>query len=358
MLSHVRLRPRGGRLGWGRLASRPSIRKFSQNQSDSQAFEAMYPVRILRPTAWTVAAVGAIYFTCAAYDVRQDAKKYSEDRRRALTFEQIESDRASGRLRDNFRGSSNISNGPIGIDSPWALWDRLNGPAQVMVGMLGINAATLSVQYMPPGNIQRLLWGELVGHTPIESLFRYRQLLTSTFVHTGLLHFGMNMVVMFNFGSSLAHSPVFNRSGSHTLAFYLSSGIISALGNHISTRFWPNKFARFVPALGFSGVVSAIFAAWCMENSDARVGIMFLPFSFTARGMLEGVTVFEVLGVLGVFRGLSTLFPPAAFLTTAHAAHLTGLLFGASYVAYGHGEKLWTPSRRVAFRSLNSIGLI
>ncbi|KAJ4424193.1 hypothetical protein N0V82_001059 [Gnomoniopsis sp. IMI 355080] len=358
MLSHVRLRPRGGRLGWSRNTSRPSTRNFSQHQSASQAFEAEAPVRILRPTAWSAAAVGTIYLTCAAYEVRQDAKKYSEDRRRTLTFEQIENDRASGRLRENSRSSFDIGNGPIGVDSPRALWDSLNGPAQVMVSMFGINAAALSVLYMPPGNVQRLFWGELAGHVPVEGFFRYRQLLTSTFAHTGVLHFSMNMLVMFNFGSSLAHTPVFKKSGSHTLAFYLSSGIIASLGNHISTRFWPNKFARFVPALGFSGVVSAIFAAWCVENSDARVGIMFLPFNCTARNMLEGVTGFEILGVLGAFRALSALFKTNLLLSTAHAAHLTGLLFGASYVAYGYGEKLWTPSRRVAFRSLKSIGLI
>lgn len=347
MLSHLRLRPRGGRLGRASHASRPFARYLSQNQGH-QNDEQHAPVRILRPTAWSIAAIATIYFTCAAYDVRQDAKKYSKDSRRTLTLEQIENDEAPRQYRESFRGYSNSGTFPVAIDSPRATWNSLSGPGQVMATVFGINAAALTLKYMPSSYPQQLYWG--LAHTPVEGAFRYRQLITSAFAHTGPLHFGVNMLVMFNFASSLAHTPVFNGSGSHTLAFYLSSGIVSALGSHISTRFRPNQFARFVPAMGFSGVASAVFAGWCMENPDSRVRIMFLPFSFTARGMLEGLTVFETLGVLGALRMFS--------FGVAHAAHLSGLLFGASYVAYGGGEKLWIPFRRAAFRSLRSVGLV
>lgn len=356
MLSGLRLGPRGGRLGWGRHATptptrRPSstTRNFSQQQSHHQLpIQVQSPVRIFRPAVWSLAAIGTIYSTCAAYDVHQDVKRYRKDRRQALTFEQIESDRASRLRREKYQSqgsSSRFGDGPIAVESPRALWDSLSGPGQVMASVFAVNAATLTVAYMPSLVAKRFFMG--LGHTPVEGMFRYRQLITSAFAHTGAIHLGMNMFVMFNFASSLAQTSVFNGSGSHTAAFYLSGGIISALGNHISTRFWPNKLARFVPAMGFSGVVSAIFAGWCMENPDARVGIMFLPFTFTAQGMLAGLTVFEILGILG-------LFP----LGVAHSAHLTGLAFGASYVAYGQGERLWTPFRRAAFRSLKTTGMI
>lgn len=357
MLSQLRLGPRGGRLGWGRHATPTPMRQppssttrnFSQQQSHHQLpIDEQISVRILRPAVWSAAAIGTIYFTCAAYDVHQDVKGYRKDQRQALTFEQIENDRASRLRYERSRSqgsSSRFGDGPIAVESPRALWDSLSGPGQVMASVFAVNAATLTVAYMPSIAAQRFYLG--LGHIPVEGMFRYRQLITSAFGHTGVIHLGMNMFVMFNFASSLAQTSVFKGSGSHTAAFYLSGGIISALGNHISTRFWPNKLARFVPSMGFSGVVSAIFAGWCMENPDARVGIMFLPFTFTAQGMLAGLTVFEILGVLRLFS-----------MGVAHSAHLTGLAFGASYVAYGQGERLWTPFRRAAFRSLKTTGMI
>lgn len=357
MLSHLRLRPRGGRLGRGPHATtptptRPSFgsRNFSQQQQHHPhaQLDTQSSVRILRPALWSVAAIGTIYFTCAAYDVRQDVKCYRKDQRQTLTFEQIENTRASRLRRERFQaqqGSSRFENGPVALESPRVLWDSMSGPRQVMASVIAINAATLAAVYMPSQAAQRFVLG--LGHIPVEGAFRYRQLITSSFAHTGALHFGMNMFVLFNFASSLARTPVFNGSGSHTLAFYLSGGIVSALGNHISTRFWPNKMSRFVPSIGFSGVVSAVFAGWCMEHPHARVGILFLPFTFTAQEILAGLTVFEVLGVL-------RLFP----MGVAHSAHLAGLAFGASYVAYGQHERLWIPFRRAAFRSLKTTGLL
>lgn len=349
MLSRLSFRSRGIWLGRGHHATRASIpRNFSGNQSHQQTGWAHYPVRIVRPTLWSTAAIATIYFTCAAYDVTQDANKYSKNRRRTLTFEEIEADRAPKPLHDVFSGPPGRATGPIELDSPRDLWDSLSGPGQVITSVVGINAVTLALKYMPSASTQRLFLG--LAHVPLESAFKYRQLLTSAFAHTGPMHFGMNMFVLFNFAPSLAQTPEFNGSGSHTLAFYLSGAIISALGNHIATNFWPNRMGRFRPALGFSGVVSAILAAWCMEHADGRVQILFLPWDFTARGMLEGFTVFETLGVFGLLRFLP--------LDVAHAAHLAGLLFGASYVTYGKDERFWTPFRRAAFSSLKSVGFI
>ncbi|CAN8104048.1 unnamed protein product [Discula destructiva] len=308
-----------------------------------------YPVRILGPTLWSVTAIGTIYFTCAAYDVYQDAKKYSKGDRRTLTFEQIEADAAPKRFRDKFLSTpSDARTGPIVVSSPLDLWNGLSGPGKVMASVIGINTLTLGLRYVPSKLTRRFVYS--LAHTPVQGNFRYRQLLTSAFAHTGPIHMGMNMLVMFNFASSLARTPEFEGSGSHTLAFYLSGGIVSSLGNHIATRFWPNKMARLMPALGFSGVVSAIFAAWCMEHPDGRVRLLFIPWDFTARGMLEGVTAFEVVGVLGLLR-----YTP---IHVAHAAHLSGLLFGAAYVTYGQGGKYWNSFRSAAFRGLKTVGAI
>lgn len=350
MLSHVKLGTRGAwvRLGRPRRhpACRPTFARHFSGSNEEQIRWQQYPVRILGPAIWSAAAIGTIFFTCAAFDVYQDAKKYTRDRRRALTFDDIEADRVPRRGRDIFIGPEDFNRGPIAVSSPLDLWYGLSGPGKVVASVVGVNALTLGLYYAPSPLTKRFVVS--LAHTPVEGVFKYRQLLTSAFVHSGPIHFGVNMFVLINLASSLARTPEFKGSGSHTLAFYLSGGIISALGSQIACNFWPNKMQRFIPALGFSGVVSAIFAAWCMEHPDGRVRILFIPVDFTARGMLDFVTVFEALGTLGMFR----------FLPLAHSAHLSGLLFGAAYVTYGKGEKYWISFRRAAFRGLQSVGVV
>lgn len=104
--------------------------------------------------------------------------------------------------------------------------------------------------------------------------------------------------------------------------------------------------------MGFSGVVSAVFAAWCIENPNTQV--RFFPFTsdFTSMGVLQTSAGFEALGVLGLW---SLLRLP---LNVSFAAHLTGLAFGAAYVTYGGKRKAWKLARRVAFRALKTTHVI
>lgn len=136
------------------------------------------------------------------------------------------------------------------------------------------------------------------------------------------------------------------------LAFFLSGGILSALGGHISTRFWPNKASRLIPHLGFSGVGLAVFAAFCTQYPESRLRVFPIPYSFTSHDMLEYSAAFEIAGVLGVFKLLR--IP----LQIGFAAHLSGLAFGAAYMHYGRNGAFFTPFRRAAFRTMRTVGLV
>lgn len=345
----LRLRPGVGRLGRCPPVTRTFARNFSENNRSSQELLSLHPVRILGPTLWSVAAICTIYFSCAAFDVYRDAQGYSKDRRPSLTFEQIQADRAGKRARGPASGPSNNINGPFIIASPLDLWYDLSESEKVMASVAGINALTLGITYVPSTVAQNFYLG--LAHTPAEGAFRYRQLLTCAFAHTGALHLGMNMFCMYNFAPKLANSPVFNGSGSHTLAFYLSAGVFSSLGSHIATNFWPNKMDRFRPSMGFSGVACAVVAAAFMEYPDARVYLYLLPWvDFSSRELLLMGAAFETLGALGLLKFAS--------LNIGHTCHLSGMLFGAAYVTYAGGERCWNPSRRAAFRGLRAIGAI
>ncbi|KAF3765771.1 hypothetical protein M406DRAFT_105962 [Cryphonectria parasitica EP155] len=344
----------GGGGGGGELATIVIDDEQAWIWSYQQVNWSQHPVRIVGPAIWSITAVSTIYFTFAAWDVYQDVKGYSKESRRGLTFDRIEADRLR-KLRARRRtqesvSSSPFSGGPIVVTSPSSVWNSLSGPDQVVASVAAVNLTTLALSRAPSDPARRFVLG--LAHTPVEGPFRNRQLLTSSFVHTGPLHLFMNMFVLFNFGHNLANSSQFMGSGTHTAAFYLSAGIISALGSHISTRFWPNKSHRFRPGVGFSGVVSTIFAAWCTERPDSRLRILPLPWSFSARDLLEFSVGFETLGVLGLWRYLR--LP----LDVAFACHLTGLAFGAAYVTYGKAGRFWTHFRGAAFRTMQFTRLV
>lgn len=366
-VSSMRARPwiRGGGGGGGglnrlhcqRAPSRPSFaRRFSQDQAQNHQWGHVSwsdaPVRILRPAAWSVAAITTIFFTCAAYDVHQDVRQCATpDGTWRLGFDELQVVRAARRLRDRRepRAFAQQQQPPPDLSSPRAAWDGLGGPDRVLACAAATSAAVqaLSSLLPSPAPVHRRL-----AHYPVDWHFRGHQLLTSAFVHDGPVHLLVNFFVMYQFAPSLARTPEFRGSGAHTCAFYLSAAVASALGGHASCRFPPNRMHRFSAGMGFSGVVSAVFAAWCLEHPDARVGIVLLPFDFTATSMLQASAVFETAGLLGLFQLLR--IP----INVSFATHLSGLAFGAAYVTYSKRERLWNGFRRAAFRTLRAAGVV
>lgn len=164
------------------------------------------------------------------------------------------------------------------------------------------------------------------------------------------MHLGLNMFALINFGPSVARSSPFNGSGSHFLAFYLSAGLLSSLGTHLSALIF--KSNRFSPGMGASGAIFGVFSAWVMTHQDSHVRIFPFPKVFAAQEMLELEVGFELLGLLGLWRALR--IP----INWGHAAHLGGLGAGVAYVTYAGNGQMWDASRRAAFRSMRLLRMV
>lgn len=160
----------------------------------------------------------------------------------------------------------------------------------------------------------------------------------------------MNMLGLLNLGPPMAASPPISGSGSHFLAFYLSTGVISSLGAQASALVW--KQSRYTFGVGASGAVLGVFSAWAVGDPEARVRIFPFPWVFNAKNLVEWEAVFEVLGMFGVWRALGL---PIRF---GHSVHLAGLGVGAAYVTYDRKAHIWATSRRAAFRSMKLVGLV
>lgn len=160
----------------------------------------------------------------------------------------------------------------------------------------------------------------------------------------------MNMIGLLNLGPPMAARPPISGSGSHFLAFYLSAGVLSSLGAQASSLVF--KQGRYSFGIGASGAVLGVFAAWAAGDPDARVRIFPFPMVLRARTVLDWEVVFEVLGVLGVWRALRL---PIRF---GHSVHLVGIGVGAAYVTYDKKAQAWATSRRAAFRSMKLVGIV
>lgn len=158
----------------------PARRSFANNLGYDYS---QNPVPVIRPFIWAATAVGTIYFTCAALDVWQDVRRFREEDRRSLTFDQLETEHAR-QWRRKAVSQSIFTPGPIVAGSPRSVWDNLSGPSKIMAGMALANVGFLGLSRMPSTAAQT--WWARLGHTPALPWFRNSQLFTSMFAVCGI----------------------------------------------------------------------------------------------------------------------------------------------------------------------------
>jgi len=144
-------------------------------------------------------------------------------------------------------------------------------------------------------------------------------ILTSMFMHGGLLHLGGNMLFLWIFGNNIEDSmgPL------RFIAFYLLGGVAALAAQ---TAIDPSAA---VPTIGASGAVAAVLGGYALLYPRARVvTLLFIVIFFT---ILE-LPALLVLGgwfVLQALYGVSELATPVGSGGgVAYFAHIGGFLFG------------------------------
>ncbi|MBA1340816.1 MAG: Rhomboid protease GlpG [ANME-2 cluster archaeon] len=123
---------------------------------------------------------------------------------------------------------------------------------------------------------------------------------TYMFLHGSSFHLFFNMLVLFFFGPTLER-----KIGSHKfLIVYFGAGLFSALGHMIFSG---------SPVVGASGAIYGIFACLALLEPDIRVYVYFFPMKIT-----QALVLFALFDIL--LMGSNDMI--------AHAAHLSGLVFG------------------------------
>jgi len=154
----------------------------------------------------------------------------------------------------------------------------------------------------------------------LDNKFAIWQPLTSMFLHGGFFHLLFNMIVLWSFGNQLEE----NVGTKKFLTLYFLSGIVSAI-------FW--MFLGTGPAVGASGALSGLLAAYIFIAPEAKV-LLFFIIPMKIKNMVYGFAGFSL-----VF-GLLSLVNPSYGFGVGHFAHLGGLVGGYILTYYWKSKNL------------------
>jgi membrane associated rhomboid family serine protease len=164
-------------------------------------------------------------------------------------------------------------------------------------------------------------------------------ILTSMFLHGGLLHLGFNMLSLWIFGNNVEDALGRVRF----FLFYVLAGIAAALAQTFASAASGDVL---VPMVGASGAIAGVLAGYLVLFPHARVltavvivffvRLVYLP----ARFFIVGWFVIQILSVL--------FTAPAAQGGVAFVAHIGGFLAGLVLVKLVGRRRSWR-ARRFSF---------
>lgn len=186
-----------------------------------------------------------------------------------------------------------------------------------------------------------------------DSRFEFWQVFTHMFQHAklgesiGIMHIVFNMFVLFQFGTVLETKWGWKRF----LFFYLFAGFGSAffynlnlagISEYAFNTLFPFStysdlgFDSFGYAVGASGAISGIVAAFAFLHPNTELMLMFIPVPIKAKYLVSAFFAFDLIA------GLATTLTRVRILEgslaysdgIAHFAHLGGAVFGFFLVMY------------------------
>ena len=156
------------------------------------------------------------------------------------------------------------------------------------------------------------------GLVPAE--FSVPTLVTSMFLHGGLMHFGGNMLYLWIFGDNVE-----DRMGpGRFLVFYLVCGTAAALA-----QTWMAPSSQ-VPMVGASGAIAGVMGAYFVMYPRSRIVTLIPIFIFIQLIEVPAVVFLGIWFLLQFVSGVGTALSPEAGMTggVAFWAHVAGFVAG------------------------------
>ncbi|MGR3822117.1 MAG: rhomboid family intramembrane serine protease [Salipiger marinus] len=171
-----------------------------------------------------------------------------------------------------------------------------------------------------PRALDAFFWDWAMIPAKISDGMGFAGLVTSMFLHGGLMHLGGNMLFLFIFGDNIEDALGHLRF----LGFYLATGLAAALAQYLMEPGSP------IPMVGASGAIAGVMGAYLLMFPRARIDILIIL-----------VIIFKILPIpawlllaawfaLQLFGGLGT---SAAEGGVAYWAHAGGFVAGLALIA-------------------------
>ncbi len=181
-------------------------------------------------------------------------------------------------------------------------WEFSLGPQQAQ-------AAIMALGLVPDALVGG---GQVPAGAPLHSA--WPTLLTSMFLHGGLMHLAGNMLYLWIFGDNVEDRMGHGRY----VLFYVLCGLAAALAQAL-----PDPDSR-VPMVGASGAISGVLGAYLVMFPGVRV-LVLIPLGFFSRTVR--LPALLVLGLWFALQLLSELAGPAG-AGVAFRAHIGGFVAG------------------------------
>lgn len=160
---------------------------------------------------------------------------------------------------------------------------------------------------------------------PIGLGFQPYQLATHMFTHAGLMHIVFNMFGLWMFGRVLENVWGPKRF----FLFYIICGV-GAAAAHLAVQYFTGGYSA---AVGASGAVMGILAAFAYLFPNTELYLMFIPIPIKAKWAVLGMVLLDLVGGVGQVTGDNI----------AHFAHLGGAATGFILVL------IWNKTNRRKF---------
>jgi membrane associated rhomboid family serine protease len=147
-------------------------------------------------------------------------------------------------------------------------------------------------------------------------------LVTSLFLHGGILHLAFNMLFLWVYGSIVEASM--HRVG--FLGFYLLSGVLAMVGQSLGAA------TATIPIIGASGAVAGVIGGYLLLYPRARILTMVIPPVFLWIPAWFAAGSWALLQLLSTWKNI--LAPTALDGGVAYTAHLVGFAFGLLAVGW------------------------
>ena len=147
-------------------------------------------------------------------------------------------------------------------------------------------------------------------------------LLTSIFMHGGLLHIAGNMLFLWIFGNNIEDAM----GRVKFILFYLAGGLAATLAQVLIDT------SSTIPSIGASGAVAAVLGAYALLYPRARVVTLIIIIVFVTIVELPALLVLGLWFLLQLYYGSAELAQPLGGGGVAYWAHIGGFVFGLAMV--------------------------